>query len=90
MFSGSYDVITRVTHELECGEIYVNRTLGEAIQGFHTGHKQSGEGGEDGINGLLRYTDIRTVYHNPQGDGTIESGAGGGSGAASCQSGEAG
>jgi lactaldehyde dehydrogenase/glycolaldehyde dehydrogenase len=71
IYSGDYDVITRVTRELEVGEIYVNRTLGEAPQGFHTGHKQSGVGGEDGLNGLLRYTEIRTVYHNPQGTGTI-------------------
>jgi lactaldehyde dehydrogenase/glycolaldehyde dehydrogenase len=69
VYSGDYDVITRVTRELEVGELYVNRTLGEAPQGFHTGHKQSGVGGEDGLNGLLRYTEIRTVYHNPQGTG---------------------
>jgi lactaldehyde dehydrogenase / glycolaldehyde dehydrogenase len=64
VFSRSYDVIMRVTREMQCGEIYVNRTLGEAAQGHHSGHKQSGVGGEDGYHGLLRYTALRSVYHH--------------------------
>lgn len=64
VFSNDYAFITEVIKELQCGEIYINRTLGEAIQGHHSGHKQSGVGGEDGLHGLLRYTQIRTVYHN--------------------------
>lgn len=63
VFSTSYDVIMRVSRELECGEIYINRTLGEASNAHHSGHKQSGIGGEDGYHGLLRYTAIRSVYH---------------------------
>ncbi len=78
IFSDDYDVVSRVVRELECGEIYVNRTLGEAFQAFHTGHKQSGVGGEDGMNGLLRYTEIRAVYHNPHSAGAVEGGAQGG------------
>ena len=64
IFSNNYKLVMRLTNELQCGEIYVNRTLGEAIQGFHSGHKQSGVGGEDGLHGLLSYTEIRTVYHH--------------------------
>jgi lactaldehyde dehydrogenase / glycolaldehyde dehydrogenase len=63
VFSSSYHVISRVTQEMQCGEIYVNRTLGEAVQGHHSGHKQSGVGGEDGYYGMLRYTGVRTIYH---------------------------
>jgi lactaldehyde dehydrogenase / glycolaldehyde dehydrogenase len=63
VFSSSYHVVNRVTREMQCGEIYVNRTLGEAVQGHHSGHKQSGVGGEDGYYGMLRYTGVRTVYH---------------------------
>jgi lactaldehyde dehydrogenase/glycolaldehyde dehydrogenase len=63
VFSSSYDVVMRVTRELDCGEIYVNRTLGEASNAHHAGHKQSGIGGEDGLHGLLRYMAIRSVYH---------------------------
>lgn len=64
VYSNDYNVIMRVAAEIGCGELYVNRTLGEAIQGHHSGHKQSGVGGEDGLHGLLRYTAIRAVYHN--------------------------
>jgi lactaldehyde dehydrogenase / glycolaldehyde dehydrogenase len=64
VFSRSYDVVMQVTREMQCGEIYVNRTLGEAAQGHHSGHKQSGVGGEDGYHGLLRYTAVRSVYHH--------------------------
>jgi len=64
VFSTSHDVVMRVTRELQCGEIYVNRALGEAYQAHHSGHKQSGVGGEDGYHGLLRYTGIRSVYQH--------------------------
>lgn len=64
IFSRSYQVIMRVARQMACGELYVNRTLGEAIQGHHSGHKQSGLGGEDGRHGMLRYTEIRAVYHH--------------------------
>lgn len=64
IFSNNYKLVHRLADELQCGELYVNRTLGEAIQGFHSGHKQSGIGGEDGLHGVLSYTEIRTVYHH--------------------------
>lgn len=64
LFSNDYKVIMRATNALEFGEIYVNRTMGEALQAHHIGHKESGIGGEDGKYGLLKYTQIKTVYHN--------------------------
>ena len=42
--------------DLEFGEIYVNRTLGESRHAHHAGFRESGIGGEDGKWGLLRYT----------------------------------
>ena len=53
----------RTVDELQFGEIYVNRTLGESVHAHHTGWKESGMGGEDGKWGMLRYTQIKTVYH---------------------------
>jgi lactaldehyde dehydrogenase/glycolaldehyde dehydrogenase len=44
------------------GELYINRGAGEAAQGFHSGFKQSGLGGEDGKHGLEAYLRKRTVY----------------------------
>ena len=38
--------------------------LGEAVQGFHTGHGISGMGGEDGKYGVEGFLQKRTVYLN--------------------------
>jgi lactaldehyde dehydrogenase/glycolaldehyde dehydrogenase len=64
VFTRDYRTAMRAAHELECGEVYINRGIGEALQAHHSGHRQSGLGGEDGIYGLLRYTQVRSVYHN--------------------------
>jgi lactaldehyde dehydrogenase/glycolaldehyde dehydrogenase len=54
----------RAVDELDSGEIYINRTLGESVHAHHTGYKESGIGGEDGKWGLLRYTQVKTAYHH--------------------------
>jgi lactaldehyde dehydrogenase/glycolaldehyde dehydrogenase len=56
--------LMRVVDELQFGEIYFNRTNGELIQGFHTGWKQSGLGGEDGKYGFDGYLRKKTMYVN--------------------------
>jgi lactaldehyde dehydrogenase / glycolaldehyde dehydrogenase len=64
LFSRDYQTIMRAVEELEFGEIYINRTLGESIHAHHSGYKESGIGGEDGKWGLTRYTQIKTAYHH--------------------------
>jgi lactaldehyde dehydrogenase/glycolaldehyde dehydrogenase len=64
VFTEDYEVAMRVAEEVEFGETYVNRTLGEALQGHHIGWKESGTGGEDGKYGVEKYTRLKTVYHN--------------------------
>ncbi len=64
LFSRDYGTIMRSVNELEFGEIYINRSLGESIHAHHAGFKESGIGGEDGKWGLLRYTQIKTAYHH--------------------------
>lgn len=54
--------VMRLTNELECGEIYVNRGHGEQHQGFHNGYKLSGTGGEDGKYGFEQYLEKKTFY----------------------------
>lgn len=54
--------IQRAINELEVGEVYVNRGIGEQHQGFHNGWKMSGLGGEDGRYGLEQYLEKKTVY----------------------------
>lgn len=62
VFSNNKSYINRFIDELEVGEVYVNRGIGEQHQGFHNGLKMSGCGGEDGEYGLEQYLDKKTVY----------------------------
>jgi len=55
-------VIDQCIDELEAGEFYINRGIGEQHQGFHNGLKLSGCGGEDGKYGLEQYLEKKTVY----------------------------
>jgi lactaldehyde dehydrogenase/glycolaldehyde dehydrogenase len=64
IFSQNYSTIMRTVDDLQFGEIYINRTLGESVHAHHAGFKQSGVGGEDGKWGILRYTQIKTAYHH--------------------------
>ena len=64
LFSNDMRRIMRVVRDFNFGEIYVNRQLGEAVQGFHTGHGISGMGGEDGKYGVDSFLQKRTVYLN--------------------------
>lgn len=64
LFSRDYPTVMRTVEDLDFGEIYVNRTLGESIHAHHAGYKESGMGGEDGKWGLLRYTQVKTAYHH--------------------------
>jgi lactaldehyde dehydrogenase/glycolaldehyde dehydrogenase len=63
VFSDDYRAVMRATQDLSFGEIYVNRTLGESVHAHHAGYRESGIGGEDGKWGMLRYTQIKTAYH---------------------------
>ena len=61
LFSNDYRLIMRAQRDLACGELYINRTMGEALQGFHNGHQDSGIGGEDG---KTRRAQIHADPHN--------------------------
>ena len=64
LFSRDYQLVMKTVNELQFGEIYINRSLGESVHAHHAGFKESGIGGEDGKWGLLRYTQIKTAYHH--------------------------
>ena len=64
LFTNDVRLIQRAVLELEFGEIYVNRPMGEQRQGFHNGYKLSGTGGEDGKYGLENYLEKKTMYVN--------------------------
>lgn len=62
LFTRDMRNIQRAVNELEFGEIYVNRPMGEQRQGFHNGFKMSGTGGEDGRYGIENYLEKKTMY----------------------------
>lgn len=64
LFTNTLRDIARAPYELKFGEIYLNRSNGEAVQGFHTGWGQSGLGGEDGKYGFDGYLRKQTTYLN--------------------------
>ncbi|MDQ8201469.1 aldehyde dehydrogenase [Pelagicoccus sp. SDUM812003] len=64
LFTNDVRKIQRAVLELDFGEIYVNRQMGEQRQGFHNGYKLSGTGGEDGKYGLENYLEKKTFYVN--------------------------
>jgi len=64
IFTNDYKTAMRVAENLEFGETFINRTVGASWQGHHIGWNESGMGGEDGKYGVLKYTRIKSVYHN--------------------------
>lgn len=66
LFTNNYHNIMIAMREMEVGELFVNRTSGEMINGFHAGVKLSGIGGEDGKHGLDLYSQKKAVYLNYQ------------------------
>ncbi|KVX01293.1 aldehyde dehydrogenase [Shewanella frigidimarina] len=67
LYTKNLQYIHQAIAEMEVGEVYVNRGLGEQHQGFHNGWKMSGMGGEDGKYGLEQYVEKKTVYINEAG-----------------------
>jgi lactaldehyde dehydrogenase/glycolaldehyde dehydrogenase len=67
LYTKNLNYIHQSIAEMEVGEVYVNRGLGEQHQGFHNGWKMSGMGGEDGKYGLEQYVEKKTVYFNEAG-----------------------
>lgn len=64
LYTENHKYIHQAIAELEVGEVYVNRGIGEQHQGFHNGWKMSGAGGEDGKYGLEQYVEKKTIYLN--------------------------
>ncbi|WP_336022850.1 aldehyde dehydrogenase [Halobellus salinisoli] len=65
VFTESYRNAMQITEDLDFGETFINGS-GGAQQGHHIGWNESGLGGEDGKHGALKYTQIKSVYHNFQ------------------------
>ncbi len=64
LFTRDYRRIMRAVQDIRFGELYINRIGPEALQGYHTGYRNSGPGGDDGRHGLESYLRKKTVYVN--------------------------
>jgi lactaldehyde dehydrogenase/glycolaldehyde dehydrogenase len=69
VFTNDVRRVMRLVNELDFGEIYVNRPMGEQRQGFHNGWKMSGTGGEDGKYGIENYLQKKSMYVDYSGGG---------------------
>jgi lactaldehyde dehydrogenase/glycolaldehyde dehydrogenase len=64
LFTSNAKDIARTPYALNFGELYLNRSNGEAVQGFHNGWGHSGLGGEDGKYGFDGYLRKQTTYNS--------------------------
>lgn len=64
VFTENRRYLHNAPYQLKFGELYLNRGIGEAVQGFHTGWGLSGLGGEDGQYGFDGYLRKQTSYLN--------------------------
>jgi len=71
LFTNDFTRIMRAVQDVHFGEIYINRIGPEALQGYHTGYRNSGPGGDDGIHGLDAYLRKKTVYANYSGKSPV-------------------
>ncbi len=62
VFTSNLHRAMRAIDDIDFGEIYINKIGPEQLQGFHTGYRLSGMGGDDGPYGYERYLRRRTVY----------------------------
>lgn len=64
LFSENYRKVMQAANEIEAGELYINRFPADPYQGYHSGWKRSGLGGDDGKHGMLEFTQTRLVVMN--------------------------
>ncbi|MCF7352973.1 aldehyde dehydrogenase family protein [Vibrio sp. CK2-1] len=62
LYTQDINKIMHAFNHFEVGTIFVNKQIVGYVQGYHSGHKRSGTGGEDGIHGLENYLQKRTIY----------------------------
>ncbi len=70
VFTSDLHKAMRAIDDVDFGEIYINKVGPEQLQGFHTGYRLSGMGGDDGPYGYERYLRRKTVYLHYDGLGT--------------------
>jgi acyl-CoA reductase-like NAD-dependent aldehyde dehydrogenase len=62
VFTRNVSLAEKAARELRFGETYINRAGPESPQGYHTGFRQSGLGGEGSRWGVHDYLQLKSVY----------------------------
>jgi lactaldehyde dehydrogenase/glycolaldehyde dehydrogenase len=62
IFTQDLHIAMRACKEIKFGEMYINRENFESMQGFHSGFRKSGIGGDDGMHGINEFMKTRIVY----------------------------
>ena len=62
LYTEDYRKFMHAISAMQVGTIFINRGIVGYVQGYHSGHKRSGLGGEDGVYGIEGYLQKRTVY----------------------------
>lgn len=62
LYTEDYRKFMHAVAVMRVGTIFINRGIVGYVQGYHSGHKRSGLGGEDGVYGIEGYLQKRTVY----------------------------
>lgn len=64
LFTENYRTVMQATARIRFGELFINRSGAESLHAYHSGHRLSGVGGDDGKYGLDAYMKKKTVYLN--------------------------
>jgi aldehyde dehydrogenase (NAD+) len=62
IWSADVDQARAIGDRLECGTVWINEIHYQSPYAPFGGHKQSGIGAENGLEGLLEYTNVQTLY----------------------------
>ena len=68
LYTNNYKRHWKAIDSLQVGTIFINHAITGYIQGYHSGHKTSGVGGEDGVYGIEGYLQKKTIYLDYSGD----------------------
>lgn len=64
IFTKDMKKVFHAINHMQVGTVFVNKMICGYVQGYHSGHKRSGTGGEDGVYGIEGYLQRRAVYIN--------------------------
>ncbi|MGC8547193.1 MAG: D-glyceraldehyde dehydrogenase [Thermoplasmata archaeon] len=62
LFTESPEIIFKFSDSIRFGELYVNMPGPEASQGYHTGFRLTGQGGEGSKYGIEEYVKLKNIY----------------------------